>query len=180
MAIEIERKFLVACACWRGFADGPGLSFKQGYLTEAVSGATVRIRSAGQRGLVTIKGPGSLARAEFEYEIPHADAEEMLASLCRRPLLRKTRYRVEHAGLHWSLDEFHGALDGLVLAEVELTAPDQPIVLPPWTGREVTSDPQYRNSALARGSVALGAERGGGAGGGRPPAVVLAIAPMVG
>jgi CYTH domain-containing protein len=89
-------------------------------------------------------------RREYEYEIPFDHAEEMLADLCRTPLIEKTRHRVEHAGRFWQVDEFFGDNQGLVLAEIELADPDEPLERPSWLGDEVTGDPRYRNSFLAR------------------------------
>ena len=70
------------------------------------------------------------------------------ANLCRRPLIAKSRHEVAHAGRVWHVDVFEGENAGLVLAEVELAHPDEPVALPPWVGAEVTSDPRYRNSAM--------------------------------
>jgi adenylate cyclase len=152
MPVEIERKFLVVGDAWRA-GSGPGQRFCQGYLAaDAAGGATVRVRRAGPEAFLTVKGPGDgdggLARPEFEYPIPVEDAERMLASLCRRPLIEKTRHEVAHAGHLWHVDEFGGDNAGLVLAEVELDHPGQEVALPPWAGEEVTADPRYRNSAL--------------------------------
>jgi adenylate cyclase len=68
----------------------------------------------------------------------------MLAALCARPLIEKTRFLVCYEGLLWHVDEFKGDNAGLVLAEIELEHPDQPVPLPPWVGQEVTHDPRYR------------------------------------
>ena len=152
MPFEIERKFLVLGDSWRAACRKPGQRFRQGYLMagdDRPEGATVRVRRVGPFGFLTVKGPGRLVRAEFEYEIPAEEADSMLALLCRRPLLEKVRHEVEHDGLLWHIDEFDGPLAGLVLAEVELAAPDQEVVLPSWAGREVTGDMRFRNSALA-------------------------------
>jgi len=148
MPVEIERKFLVADDGWRPLSRS-SQSFCQGYLALG-PGPTVRVRRAGSAAFVTIKGDGQVARPEFEYAIPVADAEAMLAGLCHRPLVEKTRHDVWHAGVLWHVDEFRGGNDGLVLAEVELTAADQAVHLPNWVGREVTDDPGYRNSELSR------------------------------
>jgi CYTH domain-containing protein len=146
MPTEIERKFLVVSGAWR---DGsPGQRFCQGYLASG-EGVTVRIRRAGPKAYVTIKGETEgRMRPEFEYAIPVDEAEAMLESLCQRPLIEKTRHEVVHAGHLWHVDEFGGDNAGLVLAEVELARPDEPVELPAWVGEEVTSDPRYRNSAL--------------------------------
>ncbi len=147
MGTEIERKFLVTSDAWRSEA-GPGTRFRQGYLNAGTP--VVRIRQAGSLAFLTIKGPGLLARAEYEYPIPIDDAAAMLASLCPPPIIDKTRYSVIHDGLCWEVDEFAGHLAGLVLAEIELARPDQPYMRPAWLGPEVTDDLRYQNSALSR------------------------------
>lgn len=149
MAVEIERKFLVAGDGWRPLARS-SLPFRQGYLSLGAPGPTVRVRRAGPAAFVTVKGDGGIARLEFEYRIPVEDADAMLAGLCHRPLVEKTRHDVWHAGLLWQVDEFGGGNEGLVLAEVELESAGQRVELPDWVGREVTDDPGYRNSELSR------------------------------
>ena len=147
MPLEIERKFLVSNEDWRG--DWPHVAIRQGYLTTG-DATTVRVRVSGATAFLTVKGEGGGAvRAEYEYAIPVADATEMLL-MCQPPLIEKVRYRIPVADLVWEVDEFGGENAGLVLAEVELTHPQQPVELPTWVGREVTSDVRYRNSYLAR------------------------------
>ena len=110
----------------------------------------VRVRVAGDRGFLTIKGRGSgITRAEFEYPIPLADAEEMLDTLCASPVIQKVRYRVPYAGRTWEVDDFEGANAGLLMAEVELPSADAHVELPPWVAREVSDDPRYFNANLA-------------------------------
>lgn len=148
MAQEIERKFLVVGDRWRGLAEGT--TYRQGYLLSG-AGRTVRVRVAGTRGFLTIKGAiEGLSRSEFEYEIPLADAEELLNTLCDRPLIEKTRYKIPYEGLTWEVDEFWGDNDGLIVAEVELSSPDQTVQLPDWIGEEVSHDPRYFNAALVK------------------------------
>jgi CYTH domain-containing protein len=147
MPLEIERKFLVRDDAWRG--PWPGRAVRQGYLTSG-DATTVRIRVIGAQAFITVKGEaGGAARAEYEYEIPQPHAEEMLR-LCRRPLIEKVRYDIPIDGQLWQVDEFDGDNAGLVLAEAELSHPEQRLALPPWVGREVTQDVRYRNSYLAR------------------------------
>lgn len=149
MPLEIERKFLIRDDAWRRSVSARQ-RFCQGYLshTDEVS---VRVRRAGQRAFITIKGgtPGAI-RPEFEYEIPLDHAEDMLTGLCHKPLIEKVRHDVVHDGMLWQIDEFADANAGLVLAEIELTHLHQPLALPDWVGEEVTEDPRYRNSWLAR------------------------------
>lgn len=145
MAEEIERKFLVEGDEWR--ALGVGEVFRQGYLS-TVKERTVRIRAVGEQAWITIKGlTVGATRAEFEYPIPLSDAEQMLA-LCEQPIIEKTRHVVDFGGLRWEVDEFRGVNHGLIVAEVELDDPDQPIELPDWIGAEVTDDPRYYNANL--------------------------------
>jgi adenylate cyclase len=148
MAVEIERKFLVKGEAWRSLA--PGTVYRQGYIASEKS-RTVRVRIAGEKGYLTIKGSShGISRLEFEYEIPVTDAAELLDALCDRPLVEKTRRRIPWAGLVWEVDEFSGANQGLVVAEVELSSPEQPISFPEWIGQEVSDDPRYYNAQLAK------------------------------
>lgn len=145
MAVEIERKFLVVGDAWRVAATGR--PYRQGYLCNR-AGCTVRVRIGGNDAWLTIKGETvGMARPEFEYPIPLTDAGELLA-LCQQPLIEKVRYRIEHAGQVWEVDEFAGDNAGLVLAEIELLSADQSLELPDWVGEEVTQDPRYYNASL--------------------------------
>ena len=145
MPVEIERKFLVRGDGWK---TGHGVRFIQGYLNHDRE-RTVRVRIAGNRAFLTIKGISTGAtRQEFEYEIPVVDAEQLL-QICEGPLIEKTRHTVDYAGMTWEVDEFHGANDGLVVAEIELADAAQTFARPVWIGTEVTSDARYFNSNLA-------------------------------
>jgi adenylate cyclase len=145
---EIERKFLVDPEKLGNLGEGESL--QQGYVATAGS-ATVRLRVAGERAWLTLKGPTvGTVRSEFEYPVPPADARAMIAELCDGPLIVKTRYRREHAGHTWEIDVFEGHNSGLVLAEVELEQADEAVELPDWITVEVSGDPRYFNSYLAR------------------------------
>jgi adenylate cyclase len=146
MGAEIERKFLVTGRDWQPAAAG--VSLRQGYLSLDPQ-RTVRVRIAGETAFITIKGLTSgIARREYEYAIPVRDATEMLDALCHRPLIEKTRYHVEVDGTAWSVDQFHGENDGLIVAEVELRSADQAFARPAWLGQEVSHDARYFNSNL--------------------------------
>jgi len=149
MGSEIERKFLVGGhGLWRDGAEGE--LYRQGYLAVDPD-RTVRVRVAGDRGYLTVKGrTEGLVRAEYEYQIPVADADEMLDRLCLHPLIEKTRYRLEYHGHVWEIDEFAGDNLGLITAEVELADPAEPVDLPDWLGAEVSHDPRYSNANLVR------------------------------
>ena len=145
MATEIERKFLVTGDAWREGA--PGTEFMQGYLSRDPA-RSVRVRLAGDSAWLTIKGPSTgLSRPEFEYPIPPADARALL-ELCPEPPIEKTRFRIDHHGHQWEIDEFHGANAGLILAEIELESEDASFARPAWAGREVSRDPRYFNASL--------------------------------
>jgi adenylate cyclase len=145
MGIEIERKFLVTSQAWRDL--GEGVDYRQGYLS-TVKERTVRVRTVGDQGYLTIKGiTVGAKRSEFEYEVPLHDALAML-DLCERPIISKTRYKVRHRGHTWEIDDFHLENEGLVVAEIELSAEDESFAMPPWIGEEVTGDPRYYNANL--------------------------------
>ena len=146
MGKEIERKFLVKDDSWRG--QDTGKRYRQGYLS-TVKERTVRVRTAGEKAFLTIKGiTVGASRPEYEYAIPVGDANEMLDRLCEQPLIEKTRYRISHTGLVWEVDEFEGENRGLITAEVELKDEHQSVTLPGWIGEEVTGDPRYFNANL--------------------------------
>ncbi|MDH3328603.1 MAG: CYTH domain-containing protein [Desulfobulbaceae bacterium] len=148
MGTEIERKFLVNGLDWK--KNVQGTRYRQGYLTLDPA-RTVRVRTAGDTGYLTIKGKSNgISRREFEYEIPYADASAMLDGLCIQPLIEKNRYRIEYQGLVWEVDEFLGENSGLVIAEIELDREDQPFSNPAWAGREVSGDPRYFNASLVQ------------------------------
>lgn len=146
--LEIERKFLVKSDAWKKL--GKPVLYRQGYLTQDNS-RTVRVRLAGDKGYLTIKGKTTgFSRVEFEYEIPASDAQNMLDTLAFHPLIEKTRTCVTYAGHVWEVDEFFGENAGLVMAEIELTSETELFEKPDWIGEEVTGDPRYYNSALAK------------------------------
>lgn len=148
MAIEIERKFRVADTAF--LAGRTGRRLVQAYLADD-GVASVRVRLEGEAATLTVKaGRDALARLEFEYAIPPADARELLEKVCRGPRIDKTRYDVDVDGSHWEVDVFHGDNDGLVVAEIELPAGDASFARPDWLGEEVTGDARYLNVNLAR------------------------------
>lgn len=158
MPQEIERKFLVRGEGWRGL--GPAVEYAQGYLCRQPE-RTVRVRIAGDKAVLTIKGVNQgVRRAEFEYSIPLEEARELL-ELCEKPLIQKTRTSVQFEGKIWEIDEFQGENAGLVVAEVELDHEDEIIDHPPWVGAEVSDDPRYYNSNLIAHPYQAWREQGG-------------------
>jgi len=153
MAIEIERKFLLANDGWRAGVERSE-PIAQGYLVGAKAlhdgnaHASVRVRLAGEQAWLNIKAatPG-IARAEFEYPIPADDARNLLATLCDG-VLEKNRHHVRVDGVLFEVDEFKGDNHGLLVAEVELPAVDAPFPRPSWLGREVSALTRYYNVNL--------------------------------
>lgn len=147
MALEIERKFLVKDDAWRVEARNP-VDIRQRYFVRTPM-VVARIRIAGDKAFITIKGAVSdRVRHEFEYEVPRTDAEQMLELFPSEPVIEKVRHEVVRGGALWTVDEFGGANAGLVLVEIELRHPDDPVDMPAWLGTEVTGDPRYQNSNL--------------------------------
>ena len=150
MAIEIERKFLVNDESYKEMAFKSD-RIAQGYICRQ-GGNSTRVRVRGDKGYPTIKGPsidGGLSRFEWEKEIPASEAWELM-KLCPTPIIDKTRYLVEFEDHVFEVDEFYGDNEGLVVAEVELSAIDEEFKKPPFLGKEVTGDGKYYNSSLSR------------------------------
>ena len=148
MALEIERRFLVADEVWRKRAS-KGARIRQGYIAigDLVS---VRVRVKGKsKATLTIKSRVSeRRRLEFEYEISSKDAVALLA-LCQGSIIEKMRYRVRDPNVIWEIDVFEGRNAGLIVAEVELRHEKQSLQLPEWVGQEITSQERYSNASLA-------------------------------
>ena len=149
MALEIEHKFLLRDDSWRDLADD-GQRMCQGYLAgnERMS---IRVRVAGAQAWLNIKHAQSLTvRREFEYLIPLHDAEEILQHVCEQGQVDKTRYRVPVANHVYEIDVFHGANEGLIVAEIELRQEGEHFQRPSWLGEEVSQDRRYLNHYLAK------------------------------
>lgn len=147
--MEIERKFLVK----GDFRQEAYVSshIVQGYLSvNRLNSVRVRIRD--DKGYITVKGKstnGGLSRFEWEKEISAQEALDLL-TLAEPGTIDKTRHLVKNTdGVHtWEVDEFHGANEGLTMAEIELSSEDDTFDKPEWLGEEVTGDPRYYNSSL--------------------------------
>lgn len=144
---EIEYKFLVDHEAWRNAAKPEPTLIVQGYISKSED-ATVRVRIKGDKGYLTIKGKMvGITRSEFEYEIPLVDAEAMVASFTNK-YIRKYRYEVIVAGKIWEVDEFHGKLEGLIVAELEVESEEEVFEKPDWVTKDVSTDPTYFNAVL--------------------------------
>jgi len=146
MGVEIERKFLVD---FDSITDFNGIEYmKQGYIYNSKE-KVVRVRKTDKVSYITVKGQNiGASRPEFEYEIPHLDADNMLDTLCDN-VIEKTRHYFHIFGDIWEIDVFHGDNEGLIVAEVEIPSEDYDLRLPNWVIKEVTDDTKYYNSNLA-------------------------------
>ena len=154
MAIEIERKFLVLGDAWRAQSESVQL-MAQAYLNDAEAlrdgrqNVSMRVRISGESAMLNIKSRElGASRQEFEYPISLADAKALLA-LSVGGRVEKRRHTITWAGHLWEIDEFIGENAGLVVAEIELAAPDEPFERPSFIGAEVTEDLRYYNISLA-------------------------------
>lgn len=149
--IETELKFLPKNDNWRSQATRH-VTIKQGYFSRAEN-YNVRVRIIdGESAKLTIKSrklESGISRYEFEYPIPLKDAETMMAEFCGGRVVEKTRHYVDYAGHRWEVDEFFGANEGLVVAEIELKSVDEQFEKPDWAGENVTADSRYGNQNLA-------------------------------
>lgn len=147
--LEIERKFLVTDESYKELSSSHAL-IRQGYLHVH---PTVRIRQYGTHYFLTIKSSpaaGHIARTEWEKEISKTDFETLFP-LCQSGIVEKVRWLVPiQNGLVCEIDEFLGADDGLVLAEVEIPTEDTIFEHPSFLGQDVTNDYRYYNSYLSQ------------------------------
>ena len=103
------------------------------------------------------------SRFEWEKEIDPSDAKQLI-HLCLPGVIEKTRWLIPaftpytlHSTpsstppsphLTWEVDEFHGRLAGLVIAELELESEDQAFEKLSFVGEEVTGNPRYYNANM--------------------------------
>ncbi len=150
--IEIERKFLVLNDAFKAQSFTQS-RIVQGYLNSTPE-RTVRIRIKSNKGFITIKGISNetgVSRFEWEKEIPVNEAEKLLL-LCEKGIIDKTRFEVKMGNHIFEIDEFQGENQGLIVAEIELSAEEEIFEKPTWLGQEVTNDNRYYNSFLSKNS----------------------------
>ncbi len=145
--MEIERKFLVDKKAWELVEKPIPKKIIQAYLFRSPE-KTIRVRIKGNKGFLTIKGKTTgISRSEFEYEIPFAEAEQLISEFADKTIL-KNRYEIKVGNHLWEIDEFHGKLEGLLLAEIELSDEAEEFELPTWATSDVSTDENYYNSKL--------------------------------
>jgi adenylate cyclase len=147
--IEIERKFLVLNNNFIALAVAKN-RIVQGYLNSNPE-RTVRVRIKANKGFLTIKGKGNdsgTTRLEWETEIPLPEAEKLL-SICENGVIDKIRYEIPSGKHTYEVDVFAEENNGLVIAEIELSAENESFEKPNWLGQEVTGDNRYYNAYLS-------------------------------
>jgi CHAD domain-containing protein/CYTH domain-containing protein len=151
---EIEHKYLLREL--PALPDEAAVSeIEQGYIPgKRVLERLRRIQSAGgeTRYIRTLKFGDGVIRTEIEDETTPELFEQMWP-LTEGRRIHKRRYAITHDRHTWEVDEF---LDReLVLAEVELTSPNETVKMPGWLApvvvRDVTDEREYRNATLASG-----------------------------
>jgi adenylate cyclase len=150
MSLEIERKFLVKDNSFKQEAF-KATRVTQGYLSSA-TGRTVRVRTMGDKGFITIKGKSNASgttRFEWEKEISVEDVKQLL-QLCEPGIIDKTRYLIKAGTYTYEVDEFYGDNEGLTVAEIELPEENAPFIRASWLGEEVTGDRRYYNASLTK------------------------------
>lgn len=147
--MEIERKYLVKKEVWETIEKPEPQEIVQAYLFNELE-KTLRVRIKGEKAFLTLKGKTEgISRSEFEYAIPMSDAKAMIKQFSEK-LIVKNRYEIKVGNHLWEVDEFHGKLNGLLLAEIELSNENETFELPYWVGEEVSEDPNYYNANLIK------------------------------
>ena len=153
---EIERKFLIHRPDLLNLsALCRVLEISQTYL--AVAEGAVRIRKTVEKGKVTYtetmkRSLSPIRRIELERELSEEEYNRRLSNRDpRRQTIQKTRYCLPYGGHTYEIDIYSFWRNQAVM-EVELQNEKEEITLPPFIRviREVTSDQQYSNYALAR------------------------------
>lgn len=144
---EIEYKYLVDQSKWDLLSKPQPKTIIQGFLSRSKE-LVVRVRVKDDKGYLTIKGKSEgVSRSEYEYVIPVIEAKEMLAEFSDKQIIKK-RYEIDVQGKTWEVDVFEGALEGLILAELEVESEDEQFTLPDWVTKDVSTDSNYFNAVL--------------------------------
>ena len=145
--MEIERKFTIDIEKWNLVNKPKPHKIIQSYLSQNPD-CTVRIRIKNDKGFLTIKGKTTgISRSEFEYEIPLSEANQMIETLSEKTL-SKDRYNIPFGNHLWEVDVFHGKLEGLIIAEIELSSEDETFEKPEWILEDVSDNIEFYNSRL--------------------------------
>lgn len=146
--MEIERKYLVR-QLPEHLNSYRQQKIAQGYLNV---NPVVRIRRSNDDYYLTYKGPGLMAREEYNLPL-NAESFRHMTGKIDGLLIEKTRYLIPlENGLTAELDVFEGKLAPLTLVEVEFDSVEaaNAFIAPDWFGEDVTTDGRYQNSRLSQ------------------------------
>lgn len=151
--MEIEKKFLIR-QLPKHLEQYDCTEMEQGYLSD---NPVVRIRKEEDTYVLTYKSRVPCSGREpvcinEEVELPLTrDAYEHLKKKIDGRMIEKTRYRIHYMDRLIELDVFHGAYEGMTLAEVEFATEEEAerFVPPDWFGENVSGDRHYSNAYLA-------------------------------
>ena len=156
--LEIERKFLLRVPSPEKFFEN--LSHEemcQGYLIDikdkkiALRVRTVESDHGNSYGVITIKAPSEVDNGNEEYEMQISfTIADALLNTCNVGIHKTRYYFTASDGMRWEIDQFHGALEGMWIAEIEIPAPDYQPAIPSWVGTEVSKVPEFKNIVLAK------------------------------
>ena len=145
---EIERKFLIKNLP-ENLENFTHYEIKQGYIS---TDPTIRLRQQDDNYILTVKSAGLMKKEEYELNLTE-DQFNRLWKKTEGNTIEKTRYVIPlNNGLKAELDVYKGFLSGFINVEVEFPSTKEAILfdIPNWFGQEVTQDPRYSNSSLAK------------------------------
>lgn len=153
---EIERKFLLAKM--PDIALQSTTCIRQGYITESRDSVEIRLRRKGDAFFMTFKRGKGLVRDEAEIKIDETHFNHLWPLTQGRQVEKQRSKAILDNGLVAEIDEFSGALSGLLLCEVEFgdEARAGAFVPPQWFGADVTEDGRYKNKSLAENGIPEG------------------------
>jgi len=160
MAKEIERQFIVNTehSDWKKLRE----SLPKVYITQSTihrgEGNKLRVRliddpktwkkSAAFTFKVKKKSKKNEPniRDEYEWEVPYRVA---LFIMIGHGEVTKTRYIYRHTdGKVWEFDEYTGANEGIILADIELSTVDEIFEIPEWLWQETTKMKKITNNSF--------------------------------
>lgn len=155
MSLEIERKYLLAAVPSDLISSGQlkvlsKVAIDQTYLA-LTDAEEIRVRRIGKDGessfTHTFKRGYGLSREEVEYGISAQIYNQLLEGSKRKPL-KKNRTTVAYGELNFEIDEY--LQYDLITVDVEFASEEEALrfVPPPWFGREIGNEVEYRNKQL--------------------------------
>jgi len=150
--MEIERKYLLNSIPFE-LTQFDKTELSQTYIsTDPAIRLRKSVSNTTEKHTLTIKSDGLLEREEFELALTIEQYERLLLKAETNPI-NKTRHTIPlNKTLIAELDVFHGYLDGLLMVEVEFENQSEAnsFIPPSWFGKDVTFDPLFTNTMLAR------------------------------